>query len=1115
MKTLNLSGNVIDLIDGGAFHGLWNLTVLDLSNNRIRALTNYDVFTNLNSLKTLQLSNNFLKQIPSMALRTVQQSLNTLYLGSNGIRELKLDDFAELSALEFLDLSRNRIAELPPTVFSRLSRLEELIIDVNLVRKMEESMFEGLQNLKRLRMNDNTILGIPTRALTAIPSLQSLAIGYNRVAAISLDLLQPIRNLHELILDFNLVREIPNGSFRNFSSLQRLSLRGNQISSISQTTFSGLETSLRILDLSANLLEQYPTFERLTKIEDLNLSENDIISLPENAFEALPSVTKFNLHNNYLTDLPPGTFGSISNILRYLYLSDNNIKVISRGVFDNLEVLETLDLSQNELQEIEEVFRNLSRLQQLNLAHNKISTVRQKSFQDMAELRLLNLSHNLLSVFDGGIFHSSHNKLEIIDLSHNHIHYLIPNALSHTPRLTYLDLSFNKMTIFLEDILRDAPLLETLKMQNNHLQQIDSGQFSHAIRLRYLDLSRNQIEAIGKWVWRNSSQVRHLNLRNNKLTALTKEIFNGLACLNLDMSYNNLTSLPAGIFARDHVSKLLSINLAFNQFTRLPLSSLNEQYAALQEMNIANNQISHVPDNANALVNVKRLNLANNPLSEESLRNILSEPKTVQELNIANCGLQHLTDLETPFLRRLNLSRNSITSLRPAIFQRTTLLEQLDLSGNSIRNLNADVSLALQMIPTLKFLDLSKNPIRDIGSSDLNGLTYLEILKLSKLNELGRFDHEAITKLSNLKQLSIYDYPRLGFYDIHGILEAIPALENLEVEIKASVLRDQLHPAFNPRLRHLALYGKSLQNLTTVSFAGLLAPSMDIIIHSTSVSVIPNAIFLPLPTSSNIELSLSNNEITRLGPNILMTLNEKRHQVQLKGVSTNPLHCDCFLKSLYIWIKERILDGEEEWLHPECFTPEELKGKQIWTLREDELTCEKRTTTQKQPLDVFPTTEAVMTPLSAVTTTEGEPDIIYEAPSPKPNLKDAKHSGTLTNMDSMIIGIIVGVVAFVCILIIIICIIKLRHNRIRYRTTPMGVVAGQAPCTCVKGSLGGSSMPMCQCNPNFPPHPHHNGPPSVKILTLKKERISNHSQMGQYPTPPYYIAYPESEHEYR
>ena len=122
------------------------------------------------------------------------------------------------------------------------------------------------------------------------------------------------------------------------------------------------------------------------------------------------------------------------------------------------------------------------------------------------------------------------------------------------------------------------------------------------------------------------------------------------------------------------------------------------------------------------MVNIKRLDLSSNPLSIQAINNILGEPKTVRELNLANTGVTQLpTVLETPFLKHLNLSGNKLKDFDSNSLTRATLLQDLDISNNSLSSLEM-LALAWPRLPRLESLFLAHNPIERISEGHLDGL---------------------------------------------------------------------------------------------------------------------------------------------------------------------------------------------------------------------------------------------------------------------------------------------------------------------------------------------------------------------------------------------------------
>ena len=228
-----------------------------------------------------------------------------------------------------------------------------------------------------------------------------------------------------------------------------------------------------------------------------------------------------------------------------------------------------------------------------------------------------------------------------------------------------------------------------------------------------------------------------------------------------------------------------------------------------------------------------------------------------------------------------------------------------------------------------------------------------------------------------------------------------------------------------------------------------------------------------------------------------------------------------------------ILSLSQELADVRCSGPSALISIRLIDMAEEDLSCDglgrgevvvpssETENTLKDTIDVvvaarpsrpiFTPTYSSPLPSTINNITEGEPEIIWYSENEDsytsndanmrnniiskdrryPELKyggnaraeSAAGSGNpgLHHMDAVIIGIVGGVVAFVALLIIIICLVRLR-SAAPYRGGPMaGALAiRHDKCTCV-GPSSGHPM-LCHCLPGYPGHALH-GPPSLQSLS--------------------------------
>ncbi|XP_049892684.1 extracellular matrix protein 2 [Epinephelus moara] len=158
IKELYIRGNIIEQFRSGAFDGISDLVLLDLSANR---LTNKgllrDSLLNTTHLESLNLAGNRLKQVP----RHLPRSLKTLNLEGNLISSIKKATFGALKNLEHLGLARNKIFKVAPGAFRTLPALHQLDLCHNTLRQVPRQLPEALHSVA---LTHNKIESVPRDA---------------------------------------------------------------------------------------------------------------------------------------------------------------------------------------------------------------------------------------------------------------------------------------------------------------------------------------------------------------------------------------------------------------------------------------------------------------------------------------------------------------------------------------------------------------------------------------------------------------------------------------------------------------------------------------------------------------------------------------------------------------------------------------------------------------------------------------------------------------------------------------------------------------------------------------------------------------------------------------
>lgn len=894
--------------------------------------------------------------------------------------------------------------------------------------------------MQTLIIRDNNILLIPGSALGRLPKLSNLYLDYNRVAALSSDILGSLQpeDIRYMSLSRNVIRELPGGSFQMFKNLLYLDLSGNSLATIHSEMFIGLENSLIELKIGQNKITNVGNIPlSLKRLRKLDLSYNNIVDIPSNAFEGVEQLMHLNIsNNNHLAPVPVELTHSLSKLQTY-DISNVGLKSVFPEMFTKSPNLKAVYLRNNKIQELPDgTFSNLRNLTIIDLSYNKILTIRPATFINIMNLKQLSLKGNQLTAFKGEMFNTG-TSLEELDISDNQLGYLSPTSFRIHPRLRKLIASNNKFSYFPATIIQSLQFLEFIDLSNNQLKTVEELDFARLPRLRQLILSKNSLESLSEMAFHNSSQLQYIDLSHNKLERLAERTFEGLTRIEvLNLDSNNLSELPEALFERSRLQMLENVILSNNKFEIAPLRALQRQYYFVSFVDLSHNQLKEIPNDDSVMINVKKLDLSYNPLTSEAIKNILSEPKTIRELNLAGTGITKITALETPFLQALNLSNNEIVTIDEELFERASLLQSLDLSNNHLTSFNS-LSKIWPKLTLLQTLNLANNPFDTILQGDFDNLEMLRTLSIHSLEKCSRIEKNAFKNLPNLSKLDAYDYPRLGYLDVKGILNELPGLEHLDIEIKDQAVGiDQLQPANHPRLKELGLRGYRLKSISSSSLAGLKSKDLYIKLRNTSLTNLQPALLFPVPRSSNLHLDVSGSMLTVLSPQLLSALEDRRNSLTLSGLENNPIHCDCNSRALRRWLPTSHMNDIK------CVTPDDLNGRLLVEVGDDELTCSPRklttdATTLRQQQEEPETSLPQPKPSSRilVKATTHEPDIIWSVPitqSAKIKTKSPPLKQTLTNDDTLIIGIVGGVVAFIAILIIVICIVRLRMTGPHY-----------------------------------------------------------------------------------
>ncbi|KAF5725966.1 plant intracellular Ras-group-related LRR protein 6-like [Tripterygium wilfordii] len=241
--------------------------------------------------------------------------------------------------------------------------------------------------------------------------------------------------------------------------------RSSSSSSPKGTTSNIEEDRLEIVDLSGMSLDSLPNPSlNLATICKLDLSNNNLQSIPESLAARLLHVVVFDIHSNQLKKLP-NSIGCLSK-LKVLNVSGNLLRFLPKTI-ENCRLLEELNANFNQLTMLpDNIGFELTNLKKISVNSNKLVFL-PHSLTYLTLLRILDARLNNLRCLPDDL--ENLINLEVLNVSQN-FQYLqsLPYSIGLLISLVVLDVSYNKITT-LPDSMGCLKKLQKLKVEGNPL----------------------------------------------------------------------------------------------------------------------------------------------------------------------------------------------------------------------------------------------------------------------------------------------------------------------------------------------------------------------------------------------------------------------------------------------------------------------------------------------------------------------------------------------------------------------------------------------------------------------------------------------------------------------
>ncbi|XP_076445602.1 uncharacterized protein LOC143283303 [Babylonia areolata] len=634
----------------------------------------------------------------------------------------------------WLDLRLNNLTRFPQCPAHFLSRVQHVDVSHN--------------HLTELRRQD----------LRGARDLRSLSVSYNRLRFVGEGSFGNLSALTTLLLDHNQLTWLADSAFLELPHLLTMNLQNNNLTSLSSGTFRGLE-NLASLDLSHNRLETLGnnTFTDLIRLRTLTVSSNHLHRLEPLAFVGLGLLTKLNLNMNQLlvqqNALPPGVFAPLK-FVRVFSLDYNADDASTDGfpqaVFNDLVSVENISIDSFYDPYFGADFAQMSTIHSLYLYHacrahrltndtflgfknsslqtivatfcHRLVFVEKCAFCDLPHLKYLYLSHNMYlspTMALLSLYGLQGQTMEEIDLKHNA--YLLP-------RVSTVD---HRNTQYLRNIC-----VHRFSMARSHILRWTASAVGHMTNTdfarcnEHIDISQNNLMGDLSALFLMLSLFKNLT----SLQTQQQKVFSlrDSACfldgvVGCGHRGKEKTTMTASISIPPKLS-YMNLSSMSGHFNPPPLVLNFGTAASLKTLDLSYGVFSHCLTTLTGLHHLETLDLSGNYCDKIS-DNLLDHLPSLKHLFLSNSRLT-VTDLrmrahrilsQVTMLETLDLSRNSLLQIEGDTLPGQKRLRTLLLSHNIFRSLPIDIDLH----PNLTVLDLSFNTITSLTSSEQSSLDTL------------------------------------------------------------------------------------------------------------------------------------------------------------------------------------------------------------------------------------------------------------------------------------------------------------------------------------------------------------------------------------------------------
>jgi Leucine-rich repeat (LRR) protein len=565
----------------------------------------------------------------------------------------------------------------------------------------------------------------------------------------------------------------------------------------------------------------HDTLTNTNRIRSIKLIQCALAVISDSLFEHIDTLIELDVSQNLLTSLPD-TLARLAPTLTFLHIGSNQMQlfpsvILSLTRLDTLIVCKETGNIPNYIQTLPSQIDNLTNLTHLSLQGCAMQHL-PSTIGTLSELNVLDLSDmpTLVDLPDSiGDLHAL-TTLQLLDTSIS----VLPDSIGSMSSLLYLYLDYTHVQTLPKSI-GQLPRLQAFTMRHCALQTLPES----IVQITSLYL---------------------LNLQGNALTSLPSQIGNLVNLRQLDVSHNDLHALPDSI---GNLYNLTELSVDSNPH----LQHLPESIGSLHQLlglDASDCGLKSIPASITSLRSLYTLSLSQNSLT--SIPQDIGKLSQLQMLEVGNNQLTHLPSSigELSELTSLDVQLNHLTCIPESVCNLQKLY-WLWFGSNQVTHLPS----ALHNMTSLKRLEFEWNRISTWPQSVLHMSQVLDtfVAANNQLTELPPV-HAATIDVTNNSIVTIPDTlctvnPSLntlaaGYNRIKTVSESIKQCQHLNVlrlehnqlaTFPAAAISQQLNA-----LSHLDLSHNHLYEFELLGSLSDLPSLLTLILDGNHLSVWPN-----------------------------------------------------------------------------------------------------------------------------------------------------------------------------------------------------------------------------------------------------------------------------------